>query len=258
MSGATSITSVIDMLREAAELAATAQKHRHVRCWFRGQNDSRWKLHPRLYRVDPKDEQRIHEIRQEILLKERHLVRDFRHLSASIRKGDETDAMLYLMQQHYGASTRLLDWTTNPLIALYFACENDGLDGKWFAMDAYQMITKPEGNVETGIATIRHKSFKRMMKLICGWRDNVPHLPTKTFPLSPEHFDRRISLQQGVFTFHVPEEPILEEQALVRAYLIPKGQKGLIRDELAAVNINHFTVYGDLEALCRYLNERSK
>jgi hypothetical protein len=92
--------------------------------------------------------------------------------------------------------------------------------------------------------------------LICGWDDKLAELPTKTYPVSPEHFDRRISLQQGVFTFHVPEEPILPEEPPVRGYVIPQKKKKEIRKELAALNINHFTVYGDLAALSRYLDER--
>jgi hypothetical protein len=77
---------------------------------------------------------------------------------------------------------------------------------------------EPQANVGKGIATVRHKEFTCWIKLICGWDDVVPEAPAKTFRLSPEHFDRRISLQQGVFTFHVPAEPILPEKLPVMGY----------------------------------------
>jgi hypothetical protein len=44
---------------------------------------------------------------------------DFRILSAANLSGKMAEEDLYFLMQHYGMPTRLLDWSTNALTALY-------------------------------------------------------------------------------------------------------------------------------------------
>ena len=61
-------------------------------------------------------------------------------MSAGIRRSDDGEAELYFLQQHYHMWTRLLDWTSNALVGLFFAVSsNPDQDGMLFMMDAYQL-----------------------------------------------------------------------------------------------------------------------
>lgn len=114
---------------------------------WRGQVDASWALHSSLYRrklwSGPKDgdaptEQVLQEEEQEIL---REVHRWGLHSGSTGRLS--ILAQLALLQ-HYGAPTRLIDVTSNPLIALWFAVElqwddgvarPDDIDGRLFAID---------------------------------------------------------------------------------------------------------------------------
>ena len=50
-------------------------------------------------------------------------------------------ADLYFAVQHFGMPRRLLDWSTNPLAALFFACDGgEAEDGYVYAMNAKNVI----------------------------------------------------------------------------------------------------------------------
>jgi len=184
-------------------------------------------------------------------------------MSAGIRRGDESDAELYFLQQHYRLKTRLLDWTNNALAGLFFAVSshhNQNKDGALFIMDPYQLGPAQEGKYDDGkkfegIATSRNPVFPRALKVIFSWED-AGEFPNFIFPVRPDYFDRRITLQRGCFTFHVPNGGILspDHNPTLASYLIPQGKKSDIKKELAMLGIDEFSIYGDLE----HLSERLK
>ena len=92
--------------------------------WFRGHSDLTYKLSPSALRYDTPEE------RERAL----GLVADMkRFLGMKLSRPPEPDDHLGWMQvaQHYGLPTRLLDWTQNAAVALFFTCcskpDRDGL-----------------------------------------------------------------------------------------------------------------------------------
>uniref|UniRef100_UPI0035CC9780 FRG domain-containing protein n=1 Tax=uncultured Hymenobacter sp. TaxID=170016 RepID=UPI0035CC9780 len=162
------ITAIADLVEIINESGLMNEPHSHIRVWFRGHADTIWKLNPGVYRPDfkPIDE-------NDRLSLERHLSQDFQALAAARLTGRETDAEIYFLQQHYGMPTRLMDWSSNPLIALWFAVNDENhrdKDGEIFMMDAYE-IKGPGRPDDFGIASSRNPYFLKALLPIFDWQE---------------------------------------------------------------------------------------
>jgi hypothetical protein len=250
---APSVSSVAELMSAIRDKGLSTKNHPHLRRWFRGHSRTGWNLVPGVYRPSfpaSTDEKR--------LWLERHLSQDFRVFSASLRKGNETDAEIYFLQQHYRVPTRLLDWTTNPLAALYFVVrDNQNEAGELFMMDAFELAhTQRVAKKFQGIATSRSLHFNKVMNLIYNWDDDKD-FPGFIMPIRPDFFDQRISRQQAYFTFHVPKRPTLTraENSTLTSVVVPANAKLHIEDELSLLGMNDFTAFGDLDRLADWLKK---
>lgn len=104
------ITSVDESMREINKLNH-GKKNPNAQLFFRGQAVDYWDIRPSIFRDGMLSVE--HYLMSEPL---RQIPNEFVNL------GDSFEIMG--KYQHYGLCTRLLDVTTNPLVALYFACEH--------------------------------------------------------------------------------------------------------------------------------------
>ena len=88
--------------------------------WYRGQRDHTWKIEPNLYREKKMDIKSGDELS---ILK--YKFADFKEVFFKLKEEiiEKNNFNIMFIAQHYGLLTPVLDWSNDPLIALFFAID---------------------------------------------------------------------------------------------------------------------------------------
>ena len=205
-----------------------------TRYYFRGVKKSYWDLLPSYGRSNDTTQ----------YFSEERLLIEFKNQAfAFIDKTPENDWGWLALAQHHGLPTRLLDWTTNPLVALYFAVK-DNLDLN------YEKQIEADYDGSSAVYFLTYKTPPL----------DVTHAP---HPLKfddhaifwPPHCTPRIKAQSGVFTIQPnPKEPFKYGSRLWK-FIIPYEKRIEFRCILNSYGIHDSSMFPDLDGLAIHLKK---
>jgi FRG domain len=231
--------------------------------WYRGCADANHVLLPSLYRhPTTKDAAKLIELEGKILsrFKQRSVLYQHRSLV------DKWEHLFYM--QHFGVPTRLLDWTENPYIGLYFAlCR---------APDRYHDNT-PIFENDAAVWVLNPVNWNRKVLEDISWSAEILSPPddaplsgyepgqsstmVRNLPVAIHgtYNSYRIVAQRGVFTIFgkslIPMEQTYENLrfspgALIKL-VIPAERRAALFSSLLSIGITDSVVFPDLDGLAK-------
>lgn len=185
--------------------------------------------------------------------KEQALFSIFRKRVAEFVDDREWKELDYLaLAQHHGLPTRLLDWTTNPLVAAYFA-----VSAKPATQDV-RLITS-SGKVGSRTISAVPDSSARPARVIAYPVRSSQILPQDAEPfasrgvnfITPRSLTTRIVTQNGLFSIHETPDiawsaPIARRDAI---FDVPADMRGFFKRRLYYLGIEPQRIMGGLDGL---------
>ena len=229
--------------------------------WYRGHSDTKYKLLPTIGRKhEYVGNATIFSIEQEEQLLHRFRRRIYPHTGKALKAGE---AMF--IARHHGLPTRILDWTANALVGLYFACSTK--PNKAATLWAIQKFDDSDD-----IDAFKLSQIENEKDLFNKYPDGNKGVKNKRTEdaikiLHPIYDSPRIVAQDGAFTFHSNPKKAIDsyKTALfvkknldicnLYKWRIRSQHKRTCIEQLRGLGITHRTTFPDLDGIAKSLWE---
>jgi hypothetical protein len=216
--------------------------------WYLGQPDLKSTLVPGMYKagIEPG--------------LEREMLRDYRMMSAELisLKG-LYDADIMISAYLNGLPLRILEWSSNPLVALYFAVESLNIvnPGRVWILNPWVL-----NDLVAGLVYVPMTDSEYFKKYVVKLDDpDASTFPEATQPMAfrPYRSSRTLNTQNLFFTVHGKNPAALEDLSFflkrAEAYLtyveVEAGAKISIMNQLHDLGVSRFALFPTLSGLTR-------
>ncbi len=223
---------------------------------WRGHSNLAWKLQAEVFRTPPSGG----------IYLEAELMSNFMSQAESRHSrcpAFEDRRAWVILARHYGLPTRLLDWTWSPLVALYFAAQDDVVDGCLWSVGPYRMNFQMG---TTGIIPFDSPAAQRFFDLpfemdVAAYNSRTKIVGKRALAMTMREVDPRVLAQQGACTIHGDESDLGDidyiDDPWRRAFKVPAKRKSDLRDQLRKLSIKQSTLFPDLATLAEDLKSRN-